>query len=60
MGDGGGGTFGRDVLDDTLGGENGLLGFWDPLGVEGRPDCGGGFGGDWLDGELFLEGGLGG
>lgn len=58
--DGGGGTFGRDVLGGTLGREGGLLGGWDLLGVEGGPDCGGGFGGDWLDEELFLGGGLGG
>lgn len=57
--DGGCGTFGRDVLDDTLGREGGLLGGLDALGVEGGPDCGGGFGCDWLD-EPFWEGGLGG
>lgn len=58
--DGGGGTFGRGRLDDTLGGEGGLLGGWAPPGVEDGPDCGGGFGGDWLDEEFFWEGGLGG
>lgn len=58
--DGGGGTFGRDVLGGTLGREGGLLGGLGPLGVEGGPDCGGGFGCDWLDEELFWEGGLGG
>lgn len=58
--DRGGGTFGCDVVDGTLGREGGLLGGWDPPGVEGGPDFGGGFGGDWLDEELFWEGGLGG
>jgi len=57
--DGGGWNFGRDVPGGTPGREGGSLGGLGPLGVEVGPDCGGDFGCDWLDEEVW-EGRLGG